>query len=234
MPASPLPTPHPRQPAPTHLSASSCTSRWRLCGASFIAKMGDPGTSPCTCLNTRRTSSSLRTCGGGGRGGGSSGRRSRQGCNGMAPRHRSTTAAQALHWLRRRQRCRGQEQEGSSGGVPGPTHLADSLAAAAPGGLEHHRVADAGAALERLAQVVDAGAVVDLGGDDAIGAGCTSQPASGVERVCVWWVGGGGTRGSTGDGTGGRQRSASSRRWAGGRMRRAGARCRHAHRTAPV
>jgi hypothetical protein len=24
--------------------------------------MGDPGTSPCTCLNTRRTSSSLITC----------------------------------------------------------------------------------------------------------------------------------------------------------------------------
>jgi len=45
----------------THWSQSNCTSRWRLWGASFMAKMGDPGTSPCTCLKAIRTSSSLPT-----------------------------------------------------------------------------------------------------------------------------------------------------------------------------
>lgn len=28
------------------MSQISCTSRWRLAGASFMAKMGEPGTSP--------------------------------------------------------------------------------------------------------------------------------------------------------------------------------------------
>ena len=31
-----------------YLSARSCISRWRACVASFITKMGDPGTSACT------------------------------------------------------------------------------------------------------------------------------------------------------------------------------------------
>ena len=45
-----------------HMSHMSWTSRWRLCGASFMAKTGDPGTSPWTCLNISRTSLSLATC----------------------------------------------------------------------------------------------------------------------------------------------------------------------------
>ena len=45
-------------------SQMSWTSRWRDGGASFIAKMGDPGTSPWTCLKELRTSSSPRTCAG--------------------------------------------------------------------------------------------------------------------------------------------------------------------------
>lgn len=38
------------------------TSKCLLTGASFMAKMGLPGTSPCTWRNTCRTSSSLCTC----------------------------------------------------------------------------------------------------------------------------------------------------------------------------
>lgn len=59
------------------------------------------------------------------------------------------------------------------------THLADALAAATPGGLEHDGVADAVAALERLGQVVDAGAIIHVWGDHAVGAGCRRAAAEG-------------------------------------------------------
>jgi hypothetical protein len=47
---------------PPYSSQISWTSKWRDCGASFMAKIGDPGTSPCTCLKLARTSSSFNTC----------------------------------------------------------------------------------------------------------------------------------------------------------------------------
>ena len=46
----------------SYSSHSSWTSRCLLWGASFMAKMGEPGTSPCTCLKAIRTSSSFITC----------------------------------------------------------------------------------------------------------------------------------------------------------------------------
>lgn len=201
-----------------HLSASSCTSRCLLCGASFIAKMGDPGTSPCTCLNTNRTSSSLSTCAPGGHGRAESqdhnGRkRSHVGRErlGRAPCLQHTLimcAAQRwpeaprenMHMPHHTPRCSWQParrlhahpatslnahtapwltgtwRPASRGPLP---HLADALAAAAPRSLQHHRVADAVAALERLAQAVDAGAVVNVRRDHAVGAGCAGAAAEG-------------------------------------------------------
>mmetsp|Transcript_42702 Transcript_42702/g.128162 ORF Transcript_42702/g.128162 Transcript_42702/m.128162 type:complete len:447 (+) Transcript_42702:3348-4688(+) len=63
-------------------------------------------------------------------------------------------------------------------------HLADALSAAAPAGLEHHRVANLAARLHRLVHTVDACLLVDLVWDGATALGEAHRHAGAAPRKC--------------------------------------------------
>ena len=172
------------------MSHMSWTSRWRLCGASFMAKIGEPGTSPWTCLNISRTSLFARHL-----------------RDGKPPylklpgwTNQSASNLQQVQ-VRKLPPCRRMVPSAevrcahlSSAGFPSPMgvkaapsrdsnippmqmseqahtiwlYLSYALAAAAPRRFEHYRVPNAGAAGERLIQAVYARGVVGVGRDDAV------------------------------------------------------------------